>query len=112
MSFKKQKLKFTFKKAIRKKDKTDTKLLAAMCLLTADQILWNKVKSNIRENSIDYAEVRLDTVTENCYILYSASKSRIDDMAKRRSIHRPSPHLSMEKDKQRLTVVCHQEHFR
>ena len=66
--------KSTFKKAIRKKDKTDTRLMAAMYLLTADQILWNKVKGNIRESRIDYDEVRLDTVSENCYTLYSASK--------------------------------------
>ena len=44
MRFKSQRHKSTFKKAIRKKDKTDTRLMAAMYLLTADQILWNKVK--------------------------------------------------------------------
>ena len=43
--------------------------MAAMYLLTADQILWNKVKGNIRESRIDYDEVRLDTVSENCYTL-------------------------------------------
>ncbi len=74
MRFKSQQHKSTFKKAIRKKDKTDTRLMAAMYLLTADQILWNKVKGNIRESRIDYDEVRLDTVSENCYTLYSASK--------------------------------------
>ena len=74
MRFKSQQHKSTFKKAIRKKDKKDTRLMAAMYLLTADQILWNKVKGNIRESRIDYDEVRLDTVSENCYTLYSASK--------------------------------------
>ena len=74
MRFKSQQHKSTFKKAIRKKDKTDTRLMAAMYLLKADQILWNKVKGNIRESRIDYDEVRLDTVSENCYTLYSASK--------------------------------------
>ena len=64
MRFKSQQHKSTFKKAIRKKDKTDTRLMAAMYLLTADQILWNKVKGNIRESRIDYDEVRLDTVSE------------------------------------------------
>ena len=74
MRFKSQQHKSTFKKAIRKKDKTDTQLMAAMYLLTADQILWNKVKGNIRESRIDFDEVRLDTVSENGYTLYSASK--------------------------------------
>ena len=64
MRFKSQQHKSTFKKAIRKKDKTDTRLMAAMYLLTADQILWNKVKGNIRESRIDYDEVRLDTVSK------------------------------------------------
>ena len=50
MRFKSQQHKSTFKKAIRKKDKKDTRLMAAMYLLTADQILWNKVKGNIRES--------------------------------------------------------------
>ena len=74
MRFKSQQHKSTFKKAIRKKDKKDTRLMAAMYLLTADQILWNKVKGNIRESRIDFDEVRLDTVSENGYTLYSASK--------------------------------------
>ena len=74
MKFKSQQHKSTFKKAVSKKDKTDNKLMAAMYLLTADQILWNKVKGNIHENRIDYDEVKLSTVTENGYTLYSASK--------------------------------------
>ena len=74
MRFKSQQHKSTFKKAIRKKDKKDTRLMAAMYLLTADQILWNKVKGNIRESRIDFDEVRLDTVSENGYTLYSTSK--------------------------------------
>ena len=74
MRFKSQQHKSTFKKAIRKKDKKDTRLMAAIYLLTADQILWNKVKGNIRESRIDFDEVRLDTVSENGYTLYSASK--------------------------------------
>ena len=74
MKFKSQQHKSTFKKAIRKKDKTDNKLMAAMYLLTADLPLWNRVKGSIRENSIDFDEIRLNTVTENGYTLYSASK--------------------------------------
>ena len=74
MRFKSQQHKSTFKKAIRKKDKTDNKLMAAMYLLTADLPLWNRVKGSIRENSIDFDEIRLNTVTENGYTLYSASK--------------------------------------
>ena len=38
MSFKSQQHKSTFKKAIRKKDKKDARLMAAMYLLTADQL--------------------------------------------------------------------------
>ena len=74
MRFKSQQHKSTFKKAIRKKDKTDNKLMAAMYLLTADLPLWNRVKGSIRENSIDFDEIRLNTVTENGYTIYSASK--------------------------------------
>ena len=48
--------------------------MAAMYLLTADLPLWNRVKGSIRENSIDFDEIRLNTVTENGYTLYSASK--------------------------------------
>ena len=38
MRFKSQQHKSTFKKALRKKDKTDNKLMAAMYLLTEDQL--------------------------------------------------------------------------
>ena len=74
MKFKSQQHKSTFKKAIRKKDKTNNKLMTAMYLLTADQDVWKKVQEHIDDDIIDYDSIRLSTVSENGYTLYSASK--------------------------------------
>ena len=60
MRFKSQQHKSTFKKAIRKKDKTDTRLMAAMYLLTADQKLISEKMYNVIITAINIRRLGLE----------------------------------------------------
>ena len=74
MTYKSQKHKTTFEKAVKKKDKGNRALIAAMYLVTADSRLWQIMQHHIEQNHIDFDGVRLNVITENAYTLYCAAK--------------------------------------
>lgn len=74
MTYKSQQHKTTFEKAVKKKDKSNRALIAAMYLLTADSRLWQIMQHHIEQNRIDFDSVKLNVITENAYTLYCAAK--------------------------------------
>ena len=74
MNYKSQQHKTIFEKAVKKKDKSNRVLIAAMYLLTADNKLWQIMQRHIEQNRIDFDGVKLNVITENAYTLYCAAK--------------------------------------
>lgn len=74
MRYKNEKHRQEFEEAIRKKDKKDFAMMAALYLLTADLRLWNIVRRHIGKIEIRFADVRLNNIHENGYTLFCCAK--------------------------------------
>ena len=74
MRYKNEKHQSEFEEAIRKKDKKDYAMMAALYLLTADLRLWNLSKRHVGKISINFADIRLKNIHENGYALFCCAK--------------------------------------
>ena len=74
MRYKNEKHQSEFEDAIRKKDKKDYAMMAALYLLTADLHLWNLSKRHVGKISINFADIRLKNIHENGYALFCCAK--------------------------------------
>ncbi len=63
-----------FAEAIRKKDKKDFRLIAALYLLTSDIRLWNLAKQYVFRTGIDFENIRLPNIHPNGYTLFCCAK--------------------------------------
>ena len=74
MRYKNEKHQSEFEEAIRKKDKKDYAMMAALYLLTADLRLWNLSKRHVGKISINFADIRLKNIHANGYALFCCAK--------------------------------------
>lgn len=74
MVFKNEKHRMIFEEIIRKKDKKDYALMAALYLLTADLRLWNTAKHHIEKTAINFKEIKLKGIHESGYALFCGAK--------------------------------------
>lgn len=74
MRYKNEKHQSEFEEAIRKRDKKDYAMMAALYLLTADLRLWNLSKRHVGKISINFADIRLKNIHENGYALFCCAK--------------------------------------
>lgn len=74
MRYKNEKHKNAFEEAVRKKDKKDYAMMAALYLLTADLRLWNLSKRHVGKIGINFADIRLKNIHENGYALFCCAK--------------------------------------
>ncbi len=64
MRYKSAKHRDRFAEAIRKKDKKDSRLMAALYLLTSDIRVWNFSKQYVSKTGIDFENIRLPNITD------------------------------------------------
>lgn len=74
MRYKNEKHQSEFEVAIRKRDKKDYAMMAALYLLTADLRLWNLSKRHVGKIKINFADIRLKNIHENGYALFCCAK--------------------------------------
>lgn len=74
MRYKNEKHQSEFEEAIRKREKKDYAMMAALYLLTADLRLWNLSKRHVGKISINFADIRLKNIHENGYALFCCAK--------------------------------------
>ena len=74
MRYKNEKHQSEFEDAVRKKDKKDYAIMAALYLLTADYRLWNLSKRHVGKIGINFADIRLKNIHENGYALFCCAK--------------------------------------
>lgn len=74
MKYRNEKHRAVFAEAVKKMDRNNYALMAALYLLTADCKLWNTVKRYIERNEICFSVFRLHNTTEEAYTLYCAAK--------------------------------------
>ena len=74
MQYKNEKHRLDFEEAIRKKDKKDYAMMAALYLLTADLRLWNHARKHVGKIEINFADIRLKKIHENGYALFCCAK--------------------------------------
>lgn len=74
MKYKNEKHRAVFAEAVKKMDRNNYALMAAIYLLTADCKLWNTVKRYTERNEISFSVFRLHNTTEEAYTLYCAAK--------------------------------------
>ena len=74
LQYKNEKHRLDFEEAIRKKDKKDYAMMAALYLLTADLRLWNLARKHVGKIEINFADIRLKKIHENGYALFCCAK--------------------------------------
>lgn len=74
MMYKNDKHKAAFEAAIRKENKKNHALLAALYLLTADGKLWSAAKRQTANGCISFEQIHLKACTETAYTLFCAAK--------------------------------------
>lgn len=74
MVFKNEKHRVIFEETVRKKDKKDYTLMAALYLLTADLRLWNIAKHHVEKTAINFKGIKLKGVHETGYSLFCGAK--------------------------------------
>ena len=74
MQFKNDKHKEAFTEAVRKMNKKDNALMAAVYLFTADGRLWNQVSRYVDRCEIAYDRIRISNTTEAGYALFCCAK--------------------------------------
>ena len=74
MRYKNEKHQREFEEALRKRDKKDYAMIAALYLLTADLRLWNLSKRHVGKIEINFADIRLKNIHENGYALFCCAK--------------------------------------
>lgn len=74
MDFKNELHHITFEKTIRKWNRKNSRLMAALYLLTADRKLWNIVKRVVMHNEIYFNQVKLTGIHPNGYTLFCGAK--------------------------------------
>lgn len=74
MQFKNDKHREAFTEAVRKMNKKDNALMAAVYLFTADGRLWNQVSRYVDRCGIAYDRIRISNTTESGYALYCCAK--------------------------------------
>lgn len=74
MDYRNEKHRREFENTVRKKNKKDYRLMAALYLLTADCMLWRSVREFVVENAVCFEEIRLHGTDENSYALFCAAK--------------------------------------
>lgn len=60
--------------ALKQTASNDPRVVSTLYLLTADPDVWEKMKPRIKQESIDFEQVRFDSLSEDGYALYSAAK--------------------------------------
>lgn len=74
MNFRNEKHRQVFDEAVRKLDKKNFPLMAAIYLLTADHRLWTKIKCFVERNEIKFGNFKPKDSTENGYTLLCCAK--------------------------------------
>lgn len=74
MRYKNGKHRDRFAEAIRKKDKKDFRLIAALYLLTSDIRVWNLAKQYVSRTKIDFENTWLPNIHPNGYTLFCCAK--------------------------------------
>ena len=74
MDYRNEKHRGVFESTVRKKNRKDYALMAALYLLTADFMLWQSVRRCVVDNVICFEEIRLHGLNENSYTLFCAAK--------------------------------------
>lgn len=74
MRYRNEKHQSEFEDAIKKRDKGDYAMMAALYLLTADLRLWNLSRRHTGKTEIRFADIRLTNIHENGYTLFCCAK--------------------------------------
>lgn len=74
MRYKSDKHRELFTEAIRKKDKKNLAIMAALYLLTSDLCLWNLAKRHVSKTGIDFDGIRLTNIHTNGYTVFCCAK--------------------------------------
>lgn len=74
MMYRNDKHQAAFENAVRKENKKNYALLAALYLLTADGSLWSVAKRQFTNSSICFEQIHLQNSTETAYTLLCAAK--------------------------------------
>ncbi len=74
MRYKNEKHRERFAEAIRKKNKKDFRLMAALYLLSSDLRLWNLAKRHVTKTGIDFDSIRLPNIHPNGYTVFCCAK--------------------------------------
>lgn len=74
MDYRTEKHRIVFESTVRKKNRKDYALMAALYLFTADGMLWRSVRQCTAGNAIRFEEICLHGLNENGYMLFCAAK--------------------------------------
>ena len=74
MDYKNEKHRIAFDEAIKKLNRKNRPLMAALYLLAADHRLWTVAKEFVRPNEINLNAVKIPDCTEDAYTLLCAAK--------------------------------------
>lgn len=74
MDFRDGKHRLAFSEAVRRRDRKDNALMAALYLLTAEPALWQAAKPHVEKNAVCFDAVQLHNSTENAYALLCSAK--------------------------------------
>lgn len=74
ITFRNEKHRGIFQKAIEKKNQNNLPLMAALYLLTADRAVWNCVQKYISKCKIDFENIQLNNISINGYTFFCCAK--------------------------------------
>ena len=63
-----------FKSAVESSLDSDNAMLSALYLLTADKLLWSKVRHAVGSKSVDFSAIRLGNLSTDAYTLFMTAR--------------------------------------
>ena len=74
MDFRDERHRLAFSEAVRRRNKENNALMAALYLLTAESRLWLAAKPHVEKNAVHFDAIRLQDSAENAYALFCCAK--------------------------------------
>lgn len=76
-----------FKSAVESSLDSDNAMLSALYLLTADKLLWSKVRHAVGSKSVDFSAIRLGNLSTDAYTLFMTARDLYEGEAFLRQRH-------------------------
>ena len=70
MDFRDERHRLAFSEAVRRRNKENNALMAALYLLTAESRLWLAAKPHVEKNAVHFDAIRLQDSAENAYAMF------------------------------------------